>query len=1207
MADIKTIYIPVGVKADKKSVETAKKEITSSLPRQIEAKIAAKLDTKSIVNFAKESSKQLKELNNTIAFVSRGSRGAFKQVVGKLEASYKDLEKSIENEEKAKEDLRKARKTGDQSQIRIARQNLRTAREDTRLKVKEHQFNRVRVRKELTQHRRTIKARSDIEKGLSAIKKYEGAPAVKKSFEAISKGGLRGGGAQALSGLAESATKSVFSSIAKRVDMTKAMAGEGMGGMFARGAGRLMAGVPGPAMAAGMAGVGAFIKLLVDSSDRVAELNKALTDGLALSNDMMSGATNYMAAMDQFNKEAMNHASMLTKYGKNADDYVKIVNAFAKSTTGSVVKTGAAFATMEGGSEKFVEHALAYGSALGMEATAVADMMGGFVSEFGMGVNQVNTAMKGLVDMAATSNITTSKFLSIFNQAASDSSIFNNRMEELTHTIKVLSKFMGSKDIEKFMNAFKSRFEGMGFQERLGHVLVAGTKKVGKLLSDEFRRKANDIGKAMGGKFGSEFVEAIDKGDLEAARLAVSGAAGMGSAAFGGQVHGDALKLIRAKGEQMKGDSLSMASALKSAGMLSSIKIFEMEMATLRQDVSGGISGIAEQVAHSRGYSQEQINAFNTFKNSVLEMKTSLKATGSTGYFDINKALRSIVSTRLGRPATAKDLQTATNEEIETAMATSDRYQKGMKNAADISQEHFRKTAGISDILKNAITVVLDKIFFAVKPLADALKSLVTFFTIGENDAKKREAQARGIRQIVEGSHAWLGGRNPESQFISKKQRESAGRELERMAVEGVAGQERVSKLKKMFDTNQILSWDRDELINIFGKTAVDTMEDEAHPGLGIKTWTGQSAAEKKKSLDVLLRETQYENLALLLRKAGMKLTKEFGESAEHEMDTTSGNTSYDAMNPEQKAAFDAATGSDLSVPMSLRGSEIERLIEEQIAAGATTVDDLPKALADELRRARQRDNMAASGAVSQKNSGGVDRPVPKPTSSKSEPGDGGGSSPGKSGGSGAQAQAVKVVTAASRTADGVESLTAITTKSNAAIELNTATTAKNISDLYYLINDGIQLDSSFMTNIFKDTMISSIDQGMSKPLLKHALILSRLLNDPELMSGIQYNPQMAFESYSLDSFGRTFFNNASIDWKGLGLYERPGYGTTPSAPVVTTGGVTTPPTGSTTGVGTVNITNNIYEAKDATAVSNALETKILDILKKYNVAIRAP
>jgi len=558
----------------------------------------------------------------------------------------------------------------------------------------------------------------------------------------IQQGGIKGAG-QAIGavgkGVGSLAAKGVVKAGASEATMAKMGAAVGMMG------GAIMA-------------IGAFLKLLSMASDHMTGLNKALLKGSGLANDMGLSGANYRKSVDEIRTATIGAAGSLLKFGVNSEKALTDINAFGMAATGSIRKTQVMLqqiggGTLEQGVRKFATAATVYGKSLGMESTEVAKMMGDFVSDIGISHENVIGVMDSIVQTAAVANMPIHKMMDVFHDVLPDVNLFTNRIEELTGTMKLLSKSMDAKSMKSFMKTMSKGFDELDFKQRLKMAFVIGPDKVAKILDKDFKASGKAIAKEFG-ELGPDVEKALDAADpVKAMADVASRAEGAGKNAAAIQ---KAQELARNKAASKKGGVLGTATAMRGAGAYARMNMLEEYAGKM---TGGDISGLGEHVAKQLGVSEAEYKAILALKDNEAKYQASLKSTGKTSSKSMNANLMKIWKT--GKMSLKEDAKLSAEQEEQFTkdmqdISTKPSEMKDMlqqaaamqatetdavkESAEDLAAEQYNVTASIGDKLESVVGYFLEKIFSVLQPVLSIIEDLFDAVT-GNADAKAAAAR----------------------------------------------------------------------------------------------------------------------------------------------------------------------------------------------------------------------------------------------------------------------------------------------------------------------------------------------------------------------------------------------------------------------------------------------------------------------------------
>lgn len=694
---------------------------------------STQMDYKALSKSSESILKKIKGISASAALFSRELSGAAK-------ASFQELSKlgkELEGAQKKASDLKKRYESaGSKEEKSAAAAEMGAVEKHIAGLTKQINDHRKVNRQYGTEVKNVIKAQKAYQAELKRSAQYTGKNFGHDMASALRR--TRGGVGGALGGVSSAVTAGA--KFSKGVQARTALS--------AADAGSLTKAVTGlsravPVLAGAMAALTAFWQLLKAASEHQTKLNKAILEGTGTANDFTSATDQYMRSVNDLRVAARDNAKDFLKFGADSEQLLKIVNRYAVESTGSLMKTRNTLAEMGSGDvaagmNQMAKSAIAYGKALGMEATEVGAMMGKLETEAGYAHEQVQGLMSNIVKSAATANMPMTKFMGIFRTVLPDVELYQNRLEELTGTIKLLSKTMSPKDVKKFMDAFSSGFKGMDFKQRLKTALVVGVGNVSHALDKDFSAKAAVMAQNFQ-KYGiqpEEFQKAYKGGEKAMAELVAKaqGRAAEQGTAIAGTVIGDAMKLASYEGARRKGGALNTATAMRGAGQYATYNILKQ----MSQRFTKGFDGLSEHVIKQLGISEEQYDAMRTTALGMKGLKAQLGMFGKTNSRSLNASLRQQIALAKGieeNQVTGEMMAKATEEQLFYASEQSNIDKDTAQTAGDLATQQVTATTSIADKLDNVIAFILEKIYGALEGILSIFDD-VWQWLVGDEDEK---------------------------------------------------------------------------------------------------------------------------------------------------------------------------------------------------------------------------------------------------------------------------------------------------------------------------------------------------------------------------------------------------------------------------------------------------------------------------------------
>jgi hypothetical protein len=572
-------------------------------------------------------------------------------------------------------------------------------------------------------------------------------------------------GADVFKGVVSGITQGGSAGIAKALGAV----GKGAGGLAAKAANAAAGGGPKGDAAAGQMGsavaalgtaamvLAELVQLFMSLSSNAATLNKALTSGIGLAGDMGAGAGEYTKALNNMRTAAMQSSGALVRFGMDAEGSLRTVGAFAKEASGSIVQTEKMLRDMGKGDlnvglVKFAKDAQLYGKVIGASSEDVAKMMGGFVTEIGISADNVQTTMGNIVKQATQAGMPVHKFMDIFHEAVPNLDLFTNRIEELTGTMKLLSKTMDPRSVKGFMQAFGKGFDQMDFKQRLKMVFVVGPGKMADIMNKGVKRATAAIGQELGPDLSKKMTTALQGNDPIKAMRDVAGEA-MAKGVPGATI--EAMnKAARMAAMAKSKDPLKMATGMRDMGLMERMESLESYAGAF---TGGDLTGLGEHVAKQLGVSEAEYKAIIALKDNMGDLTSQVRKTGRTSSVSLNNNLKKMMGfDKKGLIAGSKeekeneeafeaamkklpqkDLEDKLKEasisqtEADLQIAKGDEGHK--QSLEELTTDNVNATTSIGEQVENVIKVLLQKLYFIfdevlglVGSLYDALPGWIT-------------------------------------------------------------------------------------------------------------------------------------------------------------------------------------------------------------------------------------------------------------------------------------------------------------------------------------------------------------------------------------------------------------------------------------------------------------------------------------------------
>jgi hypothetical protein len=410
--------------------------------------------------------------------------------------------------------------------------------------------------------------------------------------------------------------------------------------------------------------------------------------------------------------------------------------------------------------------------------------------------------MKDVVQSAATASMPMTKFMEIFKSVIPNVELYQNRLEELTGTIKLLSKTMSPKDVKRFMDAFSKGFSGMDFKQRLKTVMITGADKVKDILGKGFSSRAREM--AEGLKDSNITPEEFDKAFRggEKAMAALMAKAQASGKVTGTQI-GEAMKLASYE-KARQGGPLELATALRGAGLYDTYSILKEQSQTFVK----GFDGLSEHVIQMTGITEDQYLAMRDTQRSMEFWGAEIDQGGMTH----SKSLNAGIEKRLiPLHKTMADWKTLSKQEQERILFEASQEHDTAKNAKitaeDLAQEQVTATTSVSDKIENIIAFLLEKLFSVMQPLLDLVDDIWRWLT-GTEDQKKMIKEVQNLRDITAKGYEGAADEHKKSadEYRTAAKAATDPKEKKALLEKAAAADERASKQMALAEEMKIFS-----------------------------------------------------------------------------------------------------------------------------------------------------------------------------------------------------------------------------------------------------------------------------------------------------------------------------------------------------------------------------------------------------------------
>ncbi len=759
-----TVGIDFSVKAklDRKSTADVIREI-AKLRKEIKPVDASFND---VVRSSKANVKNLKDISSASKLFSSRLSKAAKENVTEFKKMGKELHDLFEQAAELEVALKGASDEASKAKITKNMKELETRIGKTNKDLVQYQKLNGKSFREL---KKTTEQQTKYEKNLKNMASFTPKDAIKGIMGSLMQAATSGKGARGahLAAAGGAAARGAGGALASHTLASAQSQGKVGGANMIATMGKTIGMLSGAAVA-----VTAFIKLLAAASNHMTELNKAFTDGVGLAGDMGGKTGEYTKSLKEMRDAAIQNAGALMKMGMDSKAQAEVVNEFTKEVTGSVTKTAIQLKALgrgdlASGMLEFSKNAQIYGKMLGAEATEIAQMEGKLIKEVGYEATNLQGMMGDVVKQAQQANMPVGKFMDIFRTVLPNIDLFTNRLEELTGTIKMLSKTMSPRDVKGFMDAFSKGFDQVDFQQRLKTMFVVGPGVMKGIMKEDLADASKGIRQGLPDELKKQFDEAL-KGGGNIKKMRELSARAMAQG-VGGEVIGNLNKLGRYS-QNAKGDVLHQTSAMRDMGMGGRMEALEKMAGKF---TGGDLSGLGEHVAKQLGISEEEYKAILKLQDSVGDYQASIEATGRTSSVSINAGLKELVEAQDNKTYTdeqfekrmqekqakdpqgvAKLIKKASMKQVKENAEEEARHKDavaGMTDQADLVAENVDATLSVGDKIENVIGFLLEKLYKLVDDMFGSLENIYSRISgSGNKDAIKAiDRQTSYIENIL--------------------------------------------------------------------------------------------------------------------------------------------------------------------------------------------------------------------------------------------------------------------------------------------------------------------------------------------------------------------------------------------------------------------------------------------------------------------------
>lgn len=603
-----------------------------------------------------------------------------------------------------------------------------------------------------------------IERHGKAIKQWEEFQnkSVRERIELTSKGlkdawsALKSGDAAGLGDLLGSGA-SLLAGGAARSGVAAAGAGSAGGAAAGAGAAGAAAGLGTAAAAlaavaiplAAVAGTLALVvKIVMDAVNQTKQFNKALLESAGAGDFMMGnmndGVNDFVAGMSTARRAATDFVFNV-KWGTVADDLFKIQTAANDAGLTFKEMAGDTTALVNGmtGLTGHMELALRYSQLLGVSSTEVAEQMGKWQTDLGLGLKSLEERFATITKLAMESGFGVKRFYTMVGQATTGVALYNVRIEEAARLLKLTGEVLGESEAADFIQTLQKGFSGEDYPTRLKRVMLTGMEDTRAIVA----KSAELTGEKLAGDFAQPLQKAMENIGMGEDEIALS-MSGKGLVDQLGKMSGEQQRELMyqlqqqgSQGEQAARDlrhviKMGQAAASGSSDQLADA-LAHLDMgAKLAMLMDPQILGNDKMIDSMDGMQKHILAQTQNLTPEMIEKLGAMQTNLRAQYDQAKKSGEFVGDFR-------DYVQEYGNREEELAGA--------MTQQEYLAQASVEATRDLSNVMENGVQYILEKIF----GLLEGMFHTLTGMSDSEVEAKGKaiaasESQLAGLLQAQE-------------------------------------------------------------------------------------------------------------------------------------------------------------------------------------------------------------------------------------------------------------------------------------------------------------------------------------------------------------------------------------------------------------------------------------------------------------------------
>ena len=393
-----------------------------------------------------------------------------------------------------------------------------------------------------------------------------------------------------------------------------------------------------------------LIKIFADIEGKAKEMNRTLLESAGAADfglghvGVVTGELN--ERLDELRGATADLNETFFTFGAQAKEQQQVINqlnqagfTYAKMTKGmeSAAQRGKAYADV-------MSVALTHSRALGVSSGEMAQKMGTFTLETGLGLDEIGKQFSTITTEALRAGFTTKRFYGIITEVTSGMAFYGVRIEETAKLLSNFSSLLGETVGGEAFKGIVGKTKGKGAQERAREILLKGRGFVGQELRGAGERSLASLGaqedltKKLGAK-GLDIGEMVRNLTEDQLRLALE-KAGVNEQQITQAAQAQRMLLAEQRGMGAMAEAMGTAGpGFEVAMAMEAGEVFQgKDLAQVMKEsrmggdagvaMQAGLEKVAEQTQQSIAQVTEMIEQANTKWTVLAEIQKKVQAAG---------------------------------------------------------------------------------------------------------------------------------------------------------------------------------------------------------------------------------------------------------------------------------------------------------------------------------------------------------------------------------------------------------------------------------------------------------------------------------------------------------------------------------------------------------------------------------------------------